>query len=66
MAKTAKLAEFFGKPKRSEWPLMAKMVNLGNVARLAELAKMVKLDKTSRMAELGKMAKTAKTVEMAR
>ena len=34
MAQTAKLTEFFEKPKRSEWPTMAKMLNLGNVARM--------------------------------
>ena len=35
MAKTAKLTENFENPKRSEWPTMAKMLNLGNVARVA-------------------------------
>ena len=35
MAKTAKLTEIFKKPKRSESPTMAKMLNLGNVARTA-------------------------------
>ena len=34
MAQTAKLTEIFEKPKRSEWPTMAKLLNLGNVARM--------------------------------